>query len=268
MPVFVFDAGYHPIALTHGLAGTRAAIVVRIRSDRVFYPDPAPREPDSRGRPRRHGTRFGCAQPASWPEPDQTLTAEDSRYGTVSVTAWANLHPQLAGRGRWATHDTPPIVRGTVIRVAVQHLPKPTARAVKTLWLWCSGRVDLDLAWRAYLRRFDIEHTYRFVKNTLGWTAPALRTPEQADRWTWLVVAAYTQLRLARGLVADIRLPWQRPRAPTKLTPARVRRGFPRIRAHLGTPASPPKSKTPGPGRPTNTPRPPRTRHPAIKKAA
>ena len=153
-------------------------------------------------------------------------------------------------------------MRGTVIRVAVQHLPKPTARAVKTLWLWSSGRVDLDLAWRAYLRRFDIEHTYRFVKNTLGWTAPAPRTPEQADRWTWLVVAAYTQLRLARGLVADLRLPWQRPRAPTKLTPARVRRGFLRLRARLGTPASPPKSKTPGPGRPTNTPRPPRTRHP------
>jgi hypothetical protein len=50
----------------------------------------------------------------------------------------------------------------------------------KTLWLWWSGpgESDLDLCWRAYLRRFDIEHTYRFVKNTLGWTTPALRTPE------------------------------------------------------------------------------------------
>src|SRR5665811_2257288 len=45
------------------------------------------------------------------------------------------------------------------------------------------------------------EHTFRFVKSTLGWTTPALQTPDQADRWTWLVVAAYTQLRLARGLV-------------------------------------------------------------------
>ena len=106
------------------------------------------------------------------------------------------------------------------------------------------------------------------MKNTLGWTAPALRTPEQADRWTWLILAAYTQLRLARGLIADNRLPWQRPRAPDKLTPARIRRGFPRLRAHLGTPASAPKSKTAGPGRPKNTPRPPRTRYPAIKKAA
>jgi hypothetical protein len=271
-PLFVFDAGYDPIALTDALADTRAQIVVRIRGDRVFHTDPEPPAPGTAGRPRRHGRRFGCADdPASWPEPDDHLSATDSRYGTVTVTAWTDLHPKLAGRGRWANHDVPPIVHGTVIRVQVQHLPKPTARATKTLWLWASGpngTVDIDVAWRAYLRRFDIEHTFRFVKNTLGWTAPALRTPEQADRWTWLILAAYTQLRLARGLIADNRLPWQRPRAPDKLTPARIRRGFPRLRAHLGTPASAPKSKTAGPGRPKNTPRPPRTRYPAIKKAA
>lgn len=39
------------------------------------------------------------------------------------------------------------------------------------------------------LRCFDIESTLRFAKNTLGWTAPDVRTPEQADRWTWLMCA-------------------------------------------------------------------------------
>ncbi len=39
-PVFVFDAGYDPIALTHELADTRATLVVRIRDDRVFHADP------------------------------------------------------------------------------------------------------------------------------------------------------------------------------------------------------------------------------------
>jgi hypothetical protein len=29
--------------------------------------------------------------------------------------------------------------------------------------------------------------------------------------WTWLVIAAYAQLRLARNLAASLRLPWQRP---------------------------------------------------------
>lgn len=42
VPLFVFDAGYDPIALGAGLADTRAQVLVRIRSDRLFYPDPAP----------------------------------------------------------------------------------------------------------------------------------------------------------------------------------------------------------------------------------
>lgn len=270
VPMFVFDAGYDPIALGAGLADTRAQVLVRISSGRVFHPDPPPRTATTVGRPRRHGPRFALSEPDTWPEPDATHLTHDKRYGDVRVQAWSGLHPKLHGRGRWAGADAPPIVRGTVIRVQVEHLPKPTARAVKTLWLWWSGpdQPDLDLCWRAYLRRFDIEHTYRFVKSTLGWTTPALRTPEQADRWTWLIVAAYTQLRLARSLVNDLRRPWERPRAPTLLTPSRTRRGFRLLRVSLDTPADPPKSTKAGPGRPKGTRRPPRTRYPALKKTA
>ena len=60
------------------------------------------------------------------------------------------------------------------------------------------------------MRRFDVEHTLRFFKQTLNWTAPRVRLPEQADRWTWLVLLAYTQLRLIRPWVRDQRLPWER----------------------------------------------------------
>src|SRR5436190_15645257 len=44
VPLFVLDAGYDPIALSAGLGETRASVLVRIRSDRVFYTaaDPAP----------------------------------------------------------------------------------------------------------------------------------------------------------------------------------------------------------------------------------
>jgi hypothetical protein len=273
VPLFVFDAGYDPIAIGHDLAGSRAEVLCRIRDDRVLYADPPvrPNRPfETGGRPPRHGTRMKCSDPKTWPEPDARLVAADRRYGTVTVTAWREVHPKLSGRGHWTEYQVPPIVKGSVIRVEVEHLPKPTARAKKTLWLWWSGdgEPDLDLCWRSYLRRFDIEHTFRFMKGTLGWTTPSVCTPQQADRWTWLVAAAYTELRLARGLVDDLRLPWERPRAPAQLTPVRVRRGFRQLRASIGTPASPPKSSTPGPGRPKGTRKPPRTRYPAVKKAA
>ena len=85
------------------------------------------------------------------------------------------------------------------------------------MWLWWHGPEgavpDLGhlLLWRAYARRFDLEHTFRFLKQTLGWSALRVRPPEQADRWTWLILgASYTQLRLARAHVLDRRLPWER----------------------------------------------------------
>jgi hypothetical protein len=270
VPMFVFDAGYDPIAISEGLSDERAQVLVRLRSDRVFYTDPPARPAGTKGRPRRHGKRFKLSDPKTAPKPHAEIRLVDPRYGSVRVRAWRQLHPRLSGRGRWAGKGVPPIVPGTVIRVDVERLPKPSSRANKTLWLWWSGpgEPDLELCLRAYLHRFDLEHTYRFAKNTLGWTTPSLCTPEQADRWTWLVIGAYTQLRLARGLVDDLRLPWERPRDPALLTPARVRRGFHRLRTTIGTPASPPKSDTPGPGRPKGTRRPPRTRYPVVKKAA
>ena len=42
--------------------------------------------------------------------------------------------------------------------------------------------------WQAFLRRFDLEHTFRLFKQVLGWTAPKIRDPQAADRWTWLII--------------------------------------------------------------------------------
>ena len=107
--------------------------------------------------------------------------------------------------------------------------------------------------------RFDLEHTSRLLNQTLGWTAPKIRTPDAADHWTWLILAAHTQLQLARPLAEDLRRPWERPVRPGWLTPARVRRAFRNIRATTTLPASAPKPSRPGPGRPPGS----RNRRPA-----
>ena len=64
------------------------------------------------------------------------------------------------------------------------------------------------------MRRFDLEHTFRLFKQILGWTAPKIRDPAAADRWTWLIIACHTQLRLARPLTDDLRRPGNDPHRP------------------------------------------------------
>ena len=92
-----------------------------------------------------------------------------------------------------------------------------------------------------FLRRFDLEHTFRFLKQTLGWTTPRIRTPEAADRWTWLLIAAYTQLRLARPLVEDRPRPWERtPATPARLLKLKLRdRLLMRVSALVGSVGGP-----------------------------
>jgi len=95
-----------------------------------------------------------------------------------------------------------------------------------------------------------------------------VRHPEQADRWSWLVLAAYAQLRLARGIVADARLPWERAQRPRWLTPRRILGGFATLLGVVGTPAKPPKPCGRSPGRPKGSRSGPAKRHRALKTAA
>lgn len=268
VPMFVFDAGYDSITIGDQLKDEPAQIIVRLSPRRIFYSDPGPELRP--GRPRRHGKCFKLSDSSTWHEPDKEHTTLDGTFGRVVVQAWNQLHPRLARRGPRKDLKTLPIIQGTIVRIQVEHLPKSVVSRDAELWLWWSGpgKPDLDLCWRAYLRRFDIEHTIRFLKHTLGWSIPSIQTPQQADTWTWLVVVAYTQLRIARPIIDDVRLPWERPLGPSHRTPARVRRGFRLLRPDIGTPAHPPKTSTPGPGRPKGTTRPPRKRYPPIKAAA
>lgn len=121
------------------------------------------------------------------------------------------MHPKQQNHVARGTHRTRPVVPGTLVRVEVARLPA-RVQPPKVLWLWWHGpgAPDLALLWRAYVRRFDVEHTFRFVKQSLNWTTPRVRLPAQADRWTWLVIVVYTQLRLARTGVANQYLPWER----------------------------------------------------------
>lgn len=267
VPRFVFDAGYAPLQLAEEWGDVRAAILVRRRRGRRFSAEPAPYS--GLGRPQRHGQKFVCDDPETWPAPTDERNEDDGQYGAVRVRAWAGLHGKPGQRARRPPRAHKPVVPGTLILVEVSRLPGRT-RTPQVLWLWWHGpgAPDLAIVWRAYGRRFDLAHPCRFLKQTRGWTTPRCRHPEQADRWTWLLVAASTHLRRARPAVADARLPWQQPQEPGRLTPYRVRQALPRLLVGLGTPAIPPKPCGRSPGRPRGRRAGPAPRHPALKKTA
>jgi hypothetical protein len=275
-PLVVFDAGYSAAALTAALAGHPVHLLIRLPARSVFYYD-AITWPGKLGRPGKCGMRVACRKAddpdQSNPEPDESLTLPaTSLYGTVRVDAWRGVHPLIHGdRGYFAGWDGDlPVLRGTVLRITVTHLPDGRTPP-KAMWLWHAGPAPLclDELWRAYLARFDEEHAFKYAKGHLGLTAAKVRTPAQADRWVRLVMAAYAQLLLARPLAPDLRRPWERRPDPARpLPPGRVRRGFPDIRAHLGTPAHVAKPGRPGPGRPKGSASGPAPRHPVPAKAA
>src|SRR6266540_4256830 len=104
------------------------------------------------------------------PDLHHTTTTQTTRYGTAVASSWDRLHPRLTHRAAWLDHEGAlPIIEGTVIRLQVDQLPG--GGDPNPVWLWWSGTgatpADIDRLWQAFLRRFDLEHTIRFCKQTL-----------------------------------------------------------------------------------------------------
>jgi hypothetical protein len=237
-PVVTFDSGYCPTTLAR--AQLPGDCLVRLARRRTLFRAPPPRATRGRGRPPAHGPVFRTHDATTHGLPDREATGPDPRLGTITVRVWAGLHARGGQDAPW-----------TLVCVQAERLPRTGTRP-GPLWLaWVGGPLPADLLdlWRWYACRFTIEHGFRFSKHDLGWTSVRLRDPAAADRWTWLVALVFWQLWLARALVADRRLPWERPLAATRLTPGRVRRAGAGVFLQVGTPATPPQPRGNAPGR-------------------
>ncbi len=103
----------------------------------------------------------------------------------------------------------------------------PSGGVNKPVWLWWSRagatKVHVDRCWQSFLRRFDIEHTFRLFKQTLGWTKPRLGSGRLVDlSGDRRICAAPARPTACRRSPAPLR----EAGPPNKLTPARIRRGL------------------------------------------
>jgi len=232
------------------LRDEECAVVARLRRDRVLYGPPPPY--GGRGRPRKHGRRFAFKEPETWPEPDIEMHFSDERWGQVRLRAWEHLH---------AKQDAETVF--TVLRAEVHRqrdrLPDP-------IWLGFIGAAGFTIqdVWLWFDHRWSIEPSIRFRKSRLYWTLPAFQASERCDRWTLLTELAYWQLFLARDLVQDQPLPWQK--AQTKLTPGRVLQSMGPLFAQLPSPTCPVKQRGKSPGWPKGRKRSPPPRFKAVKR--
>ncbi|WP_242032889.1 hypothetical protein [Oscillatoria sp. FACHB-1406] len=207
------------------------------------------------GRPRKHGSRLKLNDAQTWGQPDQQVEIEDPTWGTVILTHWSQLHFYQA-----------PEREIELIRVERK---KPTRRRdLKPMWLCWVGQAlpPLEKLFHLYLRRFAIEHWYRFLKTRLHWCLPKLGTPQACEHWSHLMPIITWQLWLARAVVADRPLPWQKPLSAEELAPGRVAQSIGGVLASIGTPATAPKLRGKSPGWKKDTPRTPRKRYPTVKK--
>ena len=202
-----------------------------------------------------HGAKFKLSDATTWDEPGEILAVTDDHLGPVRISVWRAKHFVKA-----PSHPFP-VVR--IERLAA----KGTRRDPKDLWLGWLGNAPPPLSdwWRSYLRRYGIDHWYRFAKQSLHWTLPHLKTPEQSERWSDLMPLLTWELWLARQVVADKPLPWQK--AQTLLTPGRVRQNFGSVLAQIGTPARTPKPRGKSTGWLKGKVRRHAERHPIVKKS-
>lgn len=247
--IITADGGYGNHRFLKPLRDQPCGVLVRLRRDRVLYGEPPAYR--GRGRPKVHGAPFAFKQSQTWGEPQQHRKFQDPNWGQVEIQYWSGLHARQAP-------DTP----FGVLRVQV-HLDK--LRPPRALWLaWQGPTWPAEVLWRYYQRRWTIESGFRWRKQQLYWTTPQFQSPETADRWSILVSLAQWLLFLARPVVADQPLPWQK--AQQELTPGRVQQGFAGAFLQIGTPARPPQTRGKSPGWPKGRVRTRPTRYPVVRK--
>jgi hypothetical protein len=246
--LFLGDGEYGCAPFLKSTADIDCLKLLRLRPNRVLYQ--APQRYSGYGCPRKHGEKFALKDASTWGIPQEQTIAEDPKLGRLRICRWEALHFRQAA-------DHPFTV------ILVERLDAPHSKPLWLMWVG-SEKPYLNQVWQQYLRRFAIEHWYRFVRQRLHWTCPRCPSLVPTQSWSDLMPLMTWQLWLARDIVHENLLPWQK--TMSKLSPGRVANSFAPLLARIGSPAPEPKPRGNSPGTLAGRKRKPRTRFPIVKK--
>ena len=252
--LIVVDAGYDVTRLAFLLADLPVELLGRMRSDRVLRLPAPPRLPGTSGRPPQARRRVRLRRPDDLARPGghhhhRHHPLRHRRRQRLGPAAPPADPPRRLARPR----RRPPGHRGhpdPAAGRAPARRPRPETGVAVVL----THRRHRRATWTGSGRRSCADSTWNTpsgCSNRPSAGPPrSSATPTPPTAGPGSIIAAHTQLRLARHLTEDLRRPWERPAPPGRLTPARVRRGFRNLRAKTAHPAGAPKPAQPGPGRP------------------
>jgi hypothetical protein len=251
-PLSLWDSEYGCAVFLLATDDVPADKLMRLRGNLCLEGPTKPRKP--KGATPKHGIKFKFKDPSTWWPPDQTVAYTDPEFGPLTVRVWRGLRFGKALDCRM------------IVAQVERQQASGTRRQPRLLWFGWVGEEPPDQWWRLYTERYPIEHWYRFAKGRLHWTLPRLGTPQQAERWSDLMPFLTWELWLARTIVQDSPLPWQK--SQDQLSPGRVCQSLPNILAVIGTPTRVCKSRGKSPGWTPGRPRTHRTHQALIRSEA
>jgi hypothetical protein len=249
--VVVADRGYATPEFLRACYELGYLCLVRLKTDRTLY-RPGVRI-HARGPVPKDGPVFQAKRKETHGKPDETVCQTDEKGRQVHLSRFEQLH--------FKEDRSLPLQVICVERKG----EKGTKRDPRlSCYVTLNKFIPLQDIPHHYACRFSQEHGYRFFKQNLLWTAAHVRTPEQFERWSWLVAIVMVELYLARDLGEARYRPWEPKDRP--LTPAQVRRVMPSILPLLGTPARPCRPRGVALGRPKGFRPLPAPRFPVVRK--
>jgi hypothetical protein len=222
--IVLADRGYATPEFLRACHELGYSVVVRIKSDRNLYRPPV--RIHKFGPFPKDGPVLQGKRKETHGNPNEVCQQQDDAGNSVRISRWDDLHFQQD--------------RSLLLEVVCveREAAKDDKRDPRLSWfVMLDEIVPLSQVPKQYARRFSHEHNNRFLKQHLLWTSVHVRTPEQFERWDWLVAITFDLLFLAKDLGHAQLRPWEPKDRP--VTPQQLRRVMPAILLRLGTPAKP-----------------------------